>query len=71
MKSIDLKMTSVEVKTETRPLRVKWTREMATDLQDMYGMDHVSEIETTLMKEWNDITRTSNRRSKVRKIYES
>ena len=29
MKSIDLKMTSVEVKTG--PLRVKWTREMATD----------------------------------------
>ena len=71
MKSIDLKMTSVEVKTETSPLRVKWTREMATDLQGMYGMDHVSEIETTLMKEWKDINRTSGRRSKVRKIYES
>ena len=71
MKSIDLKMTSVEVKTETRPLRVKWTREMATDLQGMYGMNHVSEIEATLMKEWNDINRTSSRRSKVRKIYES
>ena len=71
MKSIDLKMTSVEVKTETRPLRVKWTREMATDLQGMYGMDHVSEIETTLMKEWNDIARTSSRRSKVCKIYGS
>ena len=71
MKSIDLKMTSVEVKTETRPFRVKWTREMATDLQGMYGMDHVSEIETTLMKEWNDIARTSSRRSKVCKIYGS
>ena len=71
MKSIDLKMTSVEVKTETRPLRVKWTREMVTDLQGMYDMDHVSEIEATLMKEWKDINRTSDRRSKVRKIYES
>ena len=70
MKSIDLKMTSVEVKTETRPLRVKWTREMATDLQSIH-MDDTSEIEATLMKEWNDITRTSTRRSKVRKIYES
>jgi hypothetical protein len=71
MKSVDLKMTSVEVNTTTRPLRVQWTREMATDLQGMYGMDHVSEIEITLMKEWNDITRTSARRLKVRKIYES
>ena len=70
MKSIDLKMTSVEVKTETRPLRVKWTREMATDLQSIH-MDDTSEIEATLMKEWNDIARTSTRRSKVRKIYES
>jgi len=57
MKSIDLKMTSVEVKTETRPLRTQWTRELATDLQSM--------------KEWNDIARTSSRKSKVRKIYES
>ena len=71
MKSIDLKMTSVEVKTETRPLRAKWTREMATDLQSMYGMDHVSKMESALMKEWNDIARTSSRRSKVCKIYES
>jgi hypothetical protein len=71
MKSIDLKMTSVEVKTETRPLRAKWTREMVVDLQRIHGMDHVSKIETALMKEWTDITRTSTRRLKVRKIYES
>jgi hypothetical protein len=71
MKSIDLKMTSVEVKTETRPLCAQWTRALATDLQSMYGMDHVSKIETALMKEWRNMTRTSSRRSKVRKIYES
>ena len=70
MKSVDLKMTSVEVKTETRPLRAKWTRKMVTDL-GMYDMDHVSKMEAALMKEWNDIARTSTRRSKVRKIYES
>ena len=68
MKSIDLKMTSVEVKTETRPLRTQW---VATDLQSMYGMDHVSKMETALMKEFNDIARTSSRRSKVCKIYGS
>jgi hypothetical protein len=65
MKSIDLKMTSVEVKTETRPLRAKWTREMA------YDIDHTFGIEASLMKEWRNINRTSSRRSKVRKIYGS
>ena len=67
MKSIDLKMTSVEVKTETRPLRAQWTRELATDLQSM----HVSKMEVALMKEWRNMTRSSVRRLKVRKIYES
>ena len=71
MKSVDLKMTSVEVKTETRPLRVKWSREIATDLQSMYGMDDTSGIEAALMKEWRNMTRTSVRRLKVRKIYGS
>ena len=71
MKSFDLKMTSVEVKTETRPLRAKWTRKMVTDLQGMYDMDHVSKMEAALMKEWNDMARTSTRKSKALKIYES
>lgn len=70
MKSIDLKMTSVEVKTETRSLRTKWTREMAADLQSIH-MDDASEIEVALMKEWRNMTRSSVRRLKVRKIYES
>lgn len=70
MKSIDLKMRSVEVKTETRRLRTKCTREMAADLQSMH-MDDASEIEMALMKEWRNMTRTSVRRLKVRKIYES
>lgn len=70
MKSVDLKMTSVEVKTETRALRSKWTREMAADLQSIH-MDDASEIEMTLMKEWRNMTRTSVRRLKVRKIYGS
>lgn len=64
-------MTSVGVKTETRPLRTKWSREMATDLQSMYGMDDSSGIEIALMKEWRSITRTSTRKSKALKIYES
>lgn len=63
-------MTSVEVKAETRALRAKWSREMATDLQSIH-MDDASEIEMALMKEWRNMTRTSVRRLKVRKIYES
>ena len=33
MKSFDLKMKSVEVKTTTRPIRTQWTAEMAADLR--------------------------------------
>lgn len=32
MKNIDLNMILVEVNTITKPLRVSWNREMATDL---------------------------------------
>jgi hypothetical protein len=32
MKEIDIKMTSVEVNTGVRALRVEWTREMVYDL---------------------------------------
>ena len=65
MKSVDLKMTSVEVKTTTRQLRTQWTREMATD----HNID-TSKMEAALMKEWA-MTRTSTRKSKTRKIYGS
>ena len=70
MKSIDLKMTSVEVKTETRPLCVKWPREMATDFQN-FDIDNSSEMDAALMKEWSYMARTSERKSKARKIFES
>ena len=66
MKSFDLKMTSVEVKTETRPLRAKWTREMATDLSYYHGLD-TSKMEDFLLKE----LRANKRKSKTLKIYES
>lgn len=69
MKSIDLKMSSVEAKTETRPLHTKWTR-IATDLQN-FDIDNASEMEAALMKEWSDMARTSERKSKARKIFES
>jgi hypothetical protein len=70
MKSVDLKMTSVEVKTTTRQLRTQWTREMATDLSSYHNID-TSKMEAALMKEWANMTRTSTRKSKTRKIYGS
>ena len=54
MKSIDLKMTSVEVNAETRSLHTKWTREMVADLQSIHT-ENTSEIEAALMKEWEKV----------------
>jgi hypothetical protein len=70
MKSIDLKMTSVEVKAETRPLCVQWTREMSKDFL-MYYTHDTATIEAAIMKEWSNMARTSERKSKSRKIFES
>ena len=39
MSSINLNMTSVEVKAEVRPLRSTWTVEMASDLNSFHGLD--------------------------------
>lgn len=39
MNSINLNMTSVEVKAEVKPLRCAWTAEMASDLNSFHGLD--------------------------------
>jgi hypothetical protein len=36
MKEIDIKISSKEVKAKSKPLRVKWTREMVKDLHSIY-----------------------------------
>jgi hypothetical protein len=61
MKYVDLKMTSVEVKTTTRPTRAQWTREIAQDLSSFYSID----IENRLRIE----IRREIRRSKVYNIF--
>ena len=66
MKSVDLKMTSVEINTTTRPIRAQWTREMVKDLSSYHGID-TSKMESILMKE----LRAFERKSKVSKIYGS
>ena len=60
MCSINLNMTSVEVKAEVRPIRVTWTREMASDLNSFHGLDP-SAFEKILRKEI--------RREKIRNIF--
>jgi hypothetical protein len=62
MKSIDLKMVSVEVKTETRPLRAQ-SAEMAKELNSFYSIDVESELESILAK-----IKKEERKSSIRKI---
>ncbi len=64
MKSVSLNMTSVEVKSEIRPLKVSWTREMASDLDVYHGLD-IDDLENILRKE----LRRDLRKSKVRKLF--
>ena len=66
MKSIDLKMVSVEVKAETRPLRTQ-SAEMAKELNSIYSIDVVSELERLLVIE----IKKEERKSSIRKIYGS
>jgi hypothetical protein len=66
MKSFDLKMKSVEIKTTTRPIRTQWTTEMAADLSSYHNID-TSKMESILMKEM----RANKRKYTIRKIYVS
>ncbi len=66
MKSIDLKMVSVEVKAETRPLRAQ-SAEMAKELNSFYSIDVESELEHLLANE----IKKEERKSSIRKIHGS
>ena len=60
MSSINLNMTSVEVKAQVRALRCEWTAEMASDLNSFHGLDP-SIFEKSLRREI--------RREKIRNIF--
>lgn len=60
MGSINLNMTSVEVKAEVRPLRCTWTAEMVSDLNSFHGLDP-NAFEKSLRREI--------RREKIRNIF--
>jgi uncharacterized coiled-coil DUF342 family protein len=61
MKSINLPMTSVEVKTETRALRANWTTEMVQDLSSYHGV--------SLEKELERILRIEKRKKSIKNIF--
>lgn len=56
MKSINLSMTSVEVKAETRAIRATWTREMAKDIEIAHNFD-MNSFERYFSKEMRRETR--------------
>lgn len=40
MKSINLNLTSTEVKSETKTLKASWTRELMSDISHFTGIDN-------------------------------
>ena len=63
MKSINLDMNSVEVKSETRALKATWTREMAKDIESLTDFD-MSSFEKYIAKEM----RREMRKKSINKI---
>ena len=64
MKSVDISMTSVEVKAQTRTLKASWTREMAKDLEVFTDID-MSSFEIYITKE----LRRKNRKNSIKNIF--
>jgi hypothetical protein len=62
MKSVDISMTSVEVKAQTRTLKASWTREMSKDLESFTDM---SSFEIYIAKE----LRRKNRKNSIKNIF--
>ena len=60
MSSINLNMASIEVKSEVRALRCKWTVEMASDINSFHGLD-TNVFEKSIKREI--------RREKIRNIF--
>lgn len=61
MKELNIKIESKEVKSEARPLRAEWTREMAADLEISYGLS----IEKLL----EDLIKRENRKKSIKNIF--
>lgn len=66
MNSVNLNIKSVEVKSETRALKVEWTRELATDISQFAGFD-TEYFERVLTSEY----RRENRKKSINKIFKN
>lgn len=64
MKSIDISAVSKEVKSEIRPLRLKWSREMVYDLNSFSGFDE--NLEKEIMKS----LRKEKRQKSIKNIFQ-
>lgn len=66
MKSIDINMTSVEVKSKTRAIKATWTPELAKDIQSLTDFD-MSSFEQYIAKE----LRKESRKNSINKIFQN
>jgi hypothetical protein len=66
MKSIDIEMTSVEVKAKTRAIKATWNRELVKDLEVFTGIDS-SSFENYFVKEM----RREMRKKSINKIFQN
>lgn len=64
MKTVNLKINSVEVKAEKRALRSKWTREMAADIETLTDID-MSSFEIYIAKQ----IRRESRMKSINKLF--
>lgn len=64
MKSVNLNIKSVEVKSQTSALKVKWTREIAVDISQFTGFD-TEYFERVLASEY----RRESRKKSINKIF--
>lgn len=61
MSSININMTSIDVKSEKKSLRYTWSREMVQDLNSYHGI--------SLEKEIEKILRIEKRRNSIKNIF--
>jgi hypothetical protein len=61
MNEINISIESKEIKSEIRPIKAKWSREMTLDLNMLHGLD----LENELIKEM----RRENRKKSIKNIF--
>jgi len=67
MNEINISMKEVIVKSESRPLRSKWSTELSTDLNVYINTDVSGELERLLGNELNELRREM-RKKKIERI---